>query len=111
MANRSVGYSRNLTVIWQGPAHYAMHAVSSTQNLSVNSCMYAPAVSRTPLLQIKKRNRDPNRGRTAYLNPVAGAQNTAHFVNEHDPESGGSDDEDSYGSQDRRSDGGYHGRD
>ncbi|EPT00982.1 glucocorticoid receptor-like protein [Fomitopsis schrenkii] len=60
---------------------------------------------------IKKRNRDPNRGRTAYLNPVAGAQNTAHFVNEHDPESGGSDDEDSYGSQDRRSDGGYHGRD
>lgn len=89
-----------------------MHAASSTQNWSVISCIYAPAVSRTLPLQIKKRNRDPNRGRTAYLNPQPGAQNAAHFVTEHgDPDSGGSDDEDSYGSQDRRSDGGYHGRD
>lgn len=91
-----------------------MHADSSTQNLSVYSYsrIYAPAVSRTSLLQIKKRNRDPNRVRTGYLTPLPGGQNAAQFVNEHgDPDSGGSDDEDSYGSQDRRSDGGYHGRD
>ena len=73
--------------------------------------MRPPSHVRRPL-QIKKRNRDPNRARTGYLNPVSGAQNATQFVNEHgDPDSGGSDDEDSYGSQDRRSDGGYHGRD
>ncbi|KAH9840055.1 uncharacterized protein C8Q71DRAFT_855349 [Rhodofomes roseus] len=58
---------------------------------------------------IKKRNRDPNRGRGAYLNPPPGAQNATTFVDEHAHSSGGSDDEDSYGSQGRRSDGGYHG--
>ncbi|KZT70783.1 hypothetical protein DAEQUDRAFT_166268 [Daedalea quercina L-15889] len=60
---------------------------------------------------IKKRNRDPNRGRSAYLNAQPGTQNAANFVVD-DPghgSSGGSDDEESYGSQDRRSEGGYHG--
>jgi len=58
---------------------------------------------------IKKRNRDP-RGRSAYLNPQHSGQNAANFVDEPGhASSGGSDDEDSYGSQDRRSDGGYHG--
>ncbi|KAI0917861.1 hypothetical protein AcV5_002692 [Taiwanofungus camphoratus] len=60
---------------------------------------------------IKKRNRDFTRARTASGSRQGGQGHS--LIDDSAPASsgeGGSDDEDSYGSQDRRSDGGYHGR-
>ncbi|PCH44445.1 hypothetical protein WOLCODRAFT_90848 [Wolfiporia cocos MD-104 SS10] len=61
---------------------------------------------------IKKRNRDPARARGAYPAFRQDGQAAHALHNDSAPASsgeGGSDDEDSYGSQDRRSDGGFHG--
>jgi len=62
---------------------------------------------------IKKRNRDSGRSRPpggGYMGLKQGGHGGHNHIDDSAPVSeGGSDDEDSYGSQDRRSDGGFHG--